>query len=677
MSNVKISELPPFTGALSGSEQLPIAANGTTQKLTSANLFKVVGNLPAFGSPLNPAQFRIPLYNISDGQPYSATISEFAIAQGAVPAGGSAGEVLTKNSNADYDIAWKSSPPDGDKGDIIVSGSGSVWTIDSSVISAYGRTLTGVLNAASARSVLGLTIGTNVQAWSANLDAWSLLAPASKADSSITLTAGSGLTGGGDLSTSRTFNVGGSASIIVGADDIQRAALTGDVTAAQNSNATTIANSVVSNAKLADMAQATVKGRAAGAGTGAPSDLSGTQVTAILDVFTPSAKGLVPASGGGTTNFLRADGNWAAPPGGGGGSIGGSTGPDDNRILRSDGTGGATLQASSVIIDDSGNILPAVDGTQILGSATAQFGGLYIAANGGIAFNVGGCSIAEFFGTNQILYDAASHLFLGNAVFNNNNLKILDTDSSNLLGIKPGSNLTADRILTITTGDADRTLDISAGNVTVSSFGASLVDDADAATARTTLGTVAKAGDTFTGLVAVQAGNSTSNTEFLKLQPTDFATGKPYITIKKDATANKWIILLWDGTSSAGIINFGASILALNDVPLYPNIPINVQSANYTLTANDAQQAILHPSSDTTARTFTIPANASVPFPVGTAVTFINQNGAGAITIGITSDVLRLAGSGATGSRTLAANGIATAIKLTSTEWIISGNGLT
>jgi hypothetical protein len=36
-----------------------------------------------------------------------------------------------------------------------------------------------------------------------------------------------------------------------------------------------------------------------------------------------------------------------------------------------------------------------------------------------------------------------------------------------------------------------------------------------------------------------------------------------------------------------------------------------------------------------------------------------------------------LAGAGTTGSRTLAAYGVATAIKVTSTSWIISGNGLT
>jgi hypothetical protein len=36
-----------------------------------------------------------------------------------------------------------------------------------------------------------------------------------------------------------------------------------------------------------------------------------------------------------------------------------------------------------------------------------------------------------------------------------------------------------------------------------------------------------------------------------------------------------------------------------------------------------------------------------------------------------------LMGAGSTGSRTLAANGIATALKVASTSWVISGVGLT
>ena len=51
-----------------------------------------------------------------------------------------------------------------------------------------------------------------------------------------------------------------------------------------------------------------------------------------------------------------------------------------------------------------------------------------------------------------------------------------------------GTNVTADRTLTLTTGDANRTLDISAGSVTISTAGANLIDDADASAQRTTLG---------------------------------------------------------------------------------------------------------------------------------------------------------------------------------------------
>jgi hypothetical protein len=109
---------------------------------------------------------------------------------------------------------------------------------------------------------------------------------------------------------------------------------------------------------------------------------------------------------------------------------------------------------------------------------------------------------------------------------------------------------------------------------------------------------------------------------------------------------------------------------------LPPQMLQNSQSTAYTLVLADSGKHILHPSADTTARVFTIPANSSVAYPIGTAITIVNQNAAGVITIAITTDTMRLAGAGTTGSRTLAANGIATALKLTSTEWIISGTGL-
>lgn len=51
--------------------------------------------------------------------------------------------------------------------------------------------------------------------------------------------------------------------------------------------------------------------------------------------------------------------------------------------------------------------------------------------------------------------------------FPNTGLHLLDTDASHDLIVKPGSNLTADRTLTITTGDSDRTVTIS-GNADIS-----------------------------------------------------------------------------------------------------------------------------------------------------------------------------------------------------------------
>jgi hypothetical protein len=107
----------------------------------------------------------------------------------------------------------------------------------------------------------------------------------------------------------------------------------------------------------------------------------------------------------------------------------------------------------------------------------------------------------------------------------------------------------------------------------------------------------------------------------------------------------------------------------------FRNVPINSQSAAYTTVAADSGKAILHPAADNNARTFTIDSNANVAYPTGTAITFINL--INTVTISITSDTLTLMGAGSTGSRTLAANGIATAVKVGTTSWVISGTNLT
>ena len=108
----------------------------------------------------------------------------------------------------------------------------------------------------------------------------------------------------------------------------------------------------------------------------------------------------------------------------------------------------------------------------------------------------------------------------------------------------------------------------------------------------------------------------------------------------------------------------------------YLNIPQNSQSAAYTLVLADSGKHILHPSTDANARTFTIPANSSVAYPIGTAITFVNMTSQ-VVTIAITSDTLTLSPAGTSGSRSLAQYGSATALKIGSTQWLISGSGLT
>jgi hypothetical protein len=128
------------------------------------------------------------------------------------------------------------------------------------------------------------------------------------------------------------------------------------------------------------------------------------------------------------------------------------------------------------------------------------------------------------------------------------------------------------------------------------------------------------------------------------------------------------------------VVNADGSIVTtplISAAVWYLNIPQNPQSAAYTTVANDAGKHIYHPSADTTDRTWTIDSNANVAYPVGTAISFVNDTSGGVITIAITTDTLVLAGAWTTGSRTLAANGVATAIKITSTRWMISWTWLT
>lgn len=202
---------------------------------------------------------------------------------------------------------------DGNKGDITVASSGTSWTINAGSVtladmaavaaqsfignSSISSTTPAALTVAQARTLLGLaTVATSGSAadLTGNLDVARL--------------------NGGTGASSTTFWRGDGVWATPSAGGVSDGDK-GDVTVSSSGTVWTVDSGAITNAKLANVATATFKGRTT-AGSGAPEDLTATQATALLNTFTSSLKGLAPSSGGGTTNFLRADGTWAAPPSG-------------------------------------------------------------------------------------------------------------------------------------------------------------------------------------------------------------------------------------------------------------------------------------------------------------------------------------------------------------------------
>lgn len=126
----------------------------------------------------------------------------------------------------------------------------------------------------------------------------------------------------------------------------------------------------------------------------------------------------------------------------------------------------------------------------------------------------------------------------------------------------------------------------------------------------------------------------------------------------------------------AGVFNMSATGLASGTVP--PGRlthTVSTHNGNYTAVSGDANSALFHANGAGSGHTYTIPANSSVAYAVGTELLFINRD-SNSITIAITTDTLILTGTSTTGSRTLVGNGMATALKVESTVWLIAGSGL-
>ena len=173
---------------------------------------------------------------------------------------------------------------DGDKGDITVTASGATWTLDTNTVGEQN-----IKDAAVSTS----KIADNAVTF-AKLE-----------DIPANHLIGRHTAGNGDP---QSINIDG--GLELNGANIRRSALTGDVTASAGDNATTIANDAVTNAKLSNMAEATIKGRQAGSGTGDPEDLTATQARTALGLGTAALANTGTGSGDVPT-IAQADARYA------------------------------------------------------------------------------------------------------------------------------------------------------------------------------------------------------------------------------------------------------------------------------------------------------------------------------------------------------------------------------
>jgi hypothetical protein len=177
--------------------------------------------------------------------------------------------------------------------------------------------------------------------------------------------------------------------------------------------------------------------------------------------------------------------------------------------------------------------------------------------------------------------------------------------------------------------------------------------------------------NTATPLVRLHIAAANESLNRIRLQNTG-ASGGTFDIVGGKPGFNNSGLALYDLLNSATRLYIdstgGIESADLADAVGYKGLPQNSQTASYTLALTDMGKTI-----SITTGGVVIPANGSVAFPSGATIVVFNNSGSNQ-TISITTDTLRLAGTATTGSRTLAAYGLATLVKVTSTVWVATGN---
>lgn len=228
----------------------------------------------------------------------------------------------------------------------------------------------------------------------------------------------------------------------------------------------------------------------------------------------------------------------------------------------------------------------------------------------------------------------------------------------------------------IATNSTERVLFNATGGITFAS--GTTVSTESSTLLSTTLNTTATSTtSTNSNAITIRTGNATGTTSSSGAITIDSGTGTTAAGIISIGTTNSPTVNIGRITGTGGtVVAYPADATTTTGTTSagYMGMPQKVDpGAAYSLIASDAGKHIYY---TTGTNTLTIPANGTgVAFPVGTTIVIANAS-ATALTIQITTDTLRLAGTANTGQRSLAQYGIATLIKVASNVWWISGNGL-
>lgn len=310
---------------------------------------------------------------------------------------------------------------------------------------------------------------------------------------------------------------------------------------------------------------------------------------------------------------------------------------DSSAIMRLDSDGSITIAPNNTVamtLATNGTVVIAAPSSGVALTAGGTVNGTTAAQLGAVGFSTGTNFLAnhgEVFGAGGVGLD-------------------IGTTGAQSLGLWTSAN---QRMSINSTGNIVVAAPASGDSVTINSVARALVINGtnNANTLEATGG--ATSGQSFGLYIHAGTTAADANSRF-----TNQANTQTFVTI--------------DGVGNLQLSNGTGAIVG----PVYAGAPQQnaPTSGNYQLVLADANRFVSNFSGS--ARNVTIPANGTVAFPIGTMVTFVEGAGA-AMTILITTDTLQLANSASTGTRTLAANGVATAIKTAATTWYISGTGLT